>query len=221
MSLLGRLMGRSGKTSVPGWAALEQPWREAEFCVVDLEATGMDLRHDDIVSYGAVLVRSGRIVARSCLYGLVKPIRPVSEGALTVHALTSAELVDAPPLSQCAEALSEMMRGRALVAHAAWVERAFLNRAFKTRDLRLDGPILDTAALARETGLAPSGSEDTEPSLERLALDLRLPVHTPHHALGDALTTAEVLLALVTRLEAREQQTVRSLAEISRLRAMH
>ncbi len=221
MSLLGRLMGRSGKTSVPGWAALERPWREAEFCVVDLEATGMDLRHDDIVSYGAVLVRSGRIVARSCLYGLVKPTRPVSEGALTVHALTSAELANAPPLSECAEALAEMMRGRALVAHAAWVERAFLNRAFRTRELRLDGPILDTAALARETGLAPSGSEDTEPSLERLALDLGLPVHTPHHALGDALTTAEVLLALVTRLEVRDQQTVRSLAETSRLRAMH
>ena len=27
-------------------------------------------------------------------------------------------------------------------------------------------------------------------------------MHTPHHALGDALTTAEVLLVLATRLEA-------------------
>jgi DNA polymerase-3 subunit epsilon len=219
MSLLGRLLGRSGKPSVPGWEALDLDWREAEFCVVDLEATGLDLRRDDIVSYGAVIVRSGRIVARSCLYGLVKPTQPVSEGALTVHALTAGELVDAPPLSECADALAEMMCGRALVAHAAWVERAFLNRAFATRDLRLDGPIVDTAALARETGMAPSGSDESEPSLERLALSLGLPVHTPHHALGDALTTAGVLLALVTRLEAREPQTVRTLASISQVRA--
>ena len=38
-------------------------------------------------------------------------------------------------------------------------------------------------------------------------------------ALGDALTTAGVLLALATRLDRREPQTVRSLAALSRSHA--
>ncbi|MBK7622328.1 MAG: 3'-5' exonuclease [Kineosporiaceae bacterium] len=219
--MLSRFSRRPAVATVPGWDSLERPWREAEFCVVDLEATGLDLRQDEIVSYGAVIVRAGRIVANSCRYGLVKPTRPVSEGALIVHALSAAELVDAPPLSACAEVLAELMQGRALVAHAAWVERAFLKRAFATRGLRLDGPIVDTAALARELYLAPRAPGSTEPSLERLAVDLGLPVHPPHHALGDALTTAQLLLAFATKLEAQGPQTVRSLTEISRRRVLH
>ncbi|GAA4711491.1 hypothetical protein [Phytohabitans rumicis] len=37
------------------------PWREAEFCVLDLETTGLDLRRDEIVAYGAAIVRPGPV----------------------------------------------------------------------------------------------------------------------------------------------------------------
>lgn len=203
---------------VPGWQAMDRPWREAELCVVDLETTGLDLRRDDIVSYGAVIVRHGRIVAASSRYGLVRPRRPVGVGALRVHALTPDELAGAPPLTRCADELADLLRGRVLVAHAAWVEQAFLTRALAVRGLRLAGPVVDTAALARATRLAPNGPDAAEPGLEDLATRLGMPVHTPHHALGDALTTAGVLLALVSRLEAQGPQTVRSLAALSRRR---
>ncbi len=217
MSWLGRLTGRRTGESLPGWAALDLPWREAEFCVVDLETTGLDLRRDQIVSYGSVLVREGRIVAATTNYGLVRPTVEVSASALKVHALTAAELAGAPALEACADSLAEQLRDRVLVAHAAWVERAFIKRAFALRDLRLDGPVVDTAALTREVRLAPSGSDDAEPGLERLAGRLNLPVHTPHHALGDALTTAGVLLALLARIEEHRTTplTVRELTQIS------
>jgi DNA polymerase III subunit epsilon len=50
-----------------------------------------------------------------------------------------------------------------------------------------------------------------------------LPVHTPHHALGDAFTTAQLFLALATRLErgqAGRPLTVRELCSISRHHAL-
>jgi DNA polymerase-3 subunit epsilon len=205
---------------VPGWDALDLPWREAEFCVVDLETTGLDLKRDDIVSYGAVLVREGRIIVGTSVYGLVRPRTALTERAITVHALTAADLASAPPLSQCAGQLAELLQGRVLVAHAAWVERAFIARALREGGVRLDGPVIDTAALARETRAAALGEDDSEPGLEPLAAALGLPVHTPHHALGDALTTAGVFLALVSRLDAREPQTVRSLAAMSNRQAL-
>ena len=224
MSLLRRLVGRPGGVgaagrpalrAVPGWGDLDVPWREAEFVVVDLETTGLDLRRDEIVSFGAVVVRGGRTVVDSCVYGLMRPSRPVSRSAVEVHALRQEDLVGAPTPAERAPELVDLLDGRVLVAHAAWVEQAFLGRALVPAGARLEGPVVCTAALARETG-AVRGREEGEPQLERLAAGLGLPVHTPHHALGDALTTANVFLALVARLDAQEPQTVRTLTALTR-----
>jgi DNA polymerase-3 subunit epsilon len=224
VSLLRRLTGRPEPgRAVPGWGEpgqLDLPWREAEFAVVDLETTGLDLRRDEIVSYGGVLVRAGRVVAGSAVYGLVKPLGPVSRASVEVHALRLEELDDAPDLAACAAALVELMSGRVLIAHAAWVERAFIGRALREIGLRLAGPVVDTAALAREAMVVPDRL-DGEPALETLAGALGMPVHTPHHALGDALTTANVFLALTSRLERREPQTVRTLTAVSSRRSLH
>jgi DNA polymerase-3 subunit epsilon len=80
------------------------------------------------------------------------------------------------------------------------VERAFLDRALRPRGRRLGQTVIDTAALMRGSRLADPQA-GTEPNLEAAAEQLGLPVHTPHHALGDAFTTAELLLVLATRME--------------------
>jgi DNA polymerase-3 subunit epsilon len=196
-------------------------WRGAEFCVVDLETTGLDLRRDDIIAYGAAIVTHARIPCGRVAYGLVRPSRPVSVPALTVHGLRTADLADAPTVDEIAGDLIDLLSGRVLVAHAAWVERAFLNRALRPRGLRLARATVDTAALLRACHLADRDAAG-EPNLEAASRRLGLPVHTPHHALGDALTTAQLLLALATRLEtshAREVPrplTLRQLCAISR-----
>jgi DNA polymerase-3 subunit epsilon len=50
------------------------------------------------------------------------------------------------------------------------------------------------------------------PSLGYLARALNLPVHRPHHADGDALTTAQVFVALATRYRPGAEATVAELA---------
>lgn len=178
----------------------DTPWREAEFCVVDLETTGLDLRRDDVISYGAAIVRHARIPCGRVVYRQLRPTHPISVAAMTVHGLRSADLADAPLIAEVLDELIELLAGRIPVAHAAWVERAFLNRALRPGGRRLGRMMIDTAALVRGCRLADPGT-DREPGLEATAKRLGLPVHTPHHALGDAFTTAELLLALATRLE--------------------
>jgi DNA polymerase-3 subunit epsilon len=175
------------------------PWREAEFCVVDLETTGLDLRRDDIVSFGAAIVRHARIPCGQVVYRQLRPARPISVAALAVHGLRSADLVDAPRIDDVLDEIIELLSGRVPVAHAAWVERAFLDRALRPRR-RLGRTMIDTAALLRAAHLAGPDA-GREPNLEAAARRLGLPVHTPHHALGDAFTTAQLLLALATRTE--------------------
>jgi DNA polymerase III subunit epsilon len=204
---------------VPGWDALDLPWRRAELVVLDVETTGLDLRNDEIVSYGAAIVSDGRIVVSRCEYSLVRPVRTISAQAAAVHAITLDELAAAPEPAVAAQALADLLVGRVLVAHAAWVERAFLSRLWQGIDLKLDGPVLDTAALARAAGVVRGGEDGGEPQLESLARTLKLPVHTPHHALGDALTTAGVLQALLAKLDGSgspDGLTVRELADLSR-----
>jgi DNA polymerase-3 subunit epsilon len=186
--------------------------------VVDIETTGLDPARDAIVSVGVAEVELGRITSRT-FYRAVRPTRPISEEAMRIHSLTSAELADAPPVDDVLGPLAAFLSGAVLVAHAAWFERAFLDRVLKPLGQRLPDDLVDTAALARRLELAPSSFE-REPSLEALSRRLGLPVHTPHHALGDAMTTAQLLLAFATRLTAdRDRLTVGDLVRFSQERS--
>lgn len=190
------------------------PWRAARFAVVDLETTGLDIARDEVVSAGAAFVQDGRLRSHT-FYEVARPRRSICEAAMRVHALTATELESAPPFAEVLVRFRAEIAGSVLVAHAAWVERGFLNRALRPYGERLPDRLVDTAALARALGLVQSQS-GREPSLEGLARRLDLPVHTPHHALGDAVTTAQVFLVLATRLEQRcELITVGDLMELS------
>jgi DNA polymerase-3 subunit epsilon len=199
---------------------LRAGWRDTEFCVLDIETTGMDLRRDDIVSYGAVIVANGRIHCGRSAYGLVMPERQVSVASLTVHNLRQADLAGAPRIEDLLDDLIDLLAHRVLVAHAAWFEEAFLNRTLRPRGRALGRAVIDTAALLNACGLTPVGSP-RESGVEAAARHLKLPVHTPHHALGDAVTAAEIFLVLATRLERSLSATparplsVRQLCELS------
>jgi DNA polymerase III subunit epsilon len=205
------------RTRLPG-PNLDTPWREAEFCVLDLETTGLNLRRDEIVSYGAAIVAHARIHCGRVAYRQLRPDRPISVAALTVHGLRAADLADEPTIDEVLDEMIDLLAHRVLVAHAAWIEQAFLDRVLRRRGLRPGAAVIDTAALIRACGLSDTAAP-REPSVEAVARRLRLPVNTPHHALGDAFTTAEIFLVLATRLEravAPDPLSLRQLGALSR-----
>lgn len=195
-------------------------WRDVDFCALDFETTGLDLRRDAILSYGAVTVRGGRIRGDSATYSLARPGRDASPGATSVHALRLVDTLAAPSPEETAEALRRVLAGKILVAHAAWIETSFLRRYLGLVGARPGPMVIDTAALARAAGLV-GRDRRSEPSLEWLATELGLPVHTPHHALGDAMTTATVFLALVASLSPGGGPTAGDLVRISRENTGH
>lgn len=176
------------------------PWRSAEYLALDFEATGLDLKNDDVVSFGSVPIRDARVVVGELQYSLVRPTKPVPPESSKFHVIRNQDLADAPSGADAAELLLRALTGKVLLAHAAWVESSFLRRLFKLQGANLTSPIVDTAALTRALGMRPRISTH-EPHLESLADELGVPVHDPHHALGDAFTTAQVFLVLTHRLE--------------------
>jgi len=193
------------------------PWREAGYCVLDLELSVLDRRAGEIISFGALPIDSGRVRLDGATVGLARPTRPLAQEAIRVHGLRAADLEQAPPLEQALDPLFATMAGRVLIAHHAPVERAFLGAALRSVGLRLRGPVLDTALLARvwlaeRDGRLPPGGMD----LGALTRACGLPVHSPHTAIGDALTTAQLFVLAATALDARSPETVASLARAPR-----
>lgn len=198
--------------------AQSTPWREVTFSVIDFETTGLDPSRDEIISFASVTVSGGRVSLADSRYELLRPRRMPAPETIRIHGLRESDLAEAPSVLELRDGLLEILTARAVVAHVAAVERGFLEAALSTFGLELRNPVVDTAALGRELrrlrGL-PQG--ETEPvGLSNLARSLGLPVHRPHHADGDALTTAQAFIALAAHLEAFG---VRTLGQLERLSA--
>ena len=192
------------------------PWREARYAVVDLETTGLDPKRDEVVSFASIPIQESRVIVGETRATLVRPTEMPEAETIRIHGLRPVDLAEAPTLPDVLDLMLEALTGRLLVAHAAWVERGFLAAALKPAGLRIAEPVLDTAALARRVfGLEDLGEREAL-SLSETARRLGLPVHSPHVAEGDALTAAQVFLALSTRLDRSEPQTVGSLASLSK-----
>ncbi len=189
--------------------ASRAPWREAGYCVLDLELSSLDRRQGEIVSFGALPVDGGRVRLNGATVGLARPTRPLAPEAIRVHGFRAADLERAPALQEALDPLLAAMAGRALVAHHAVVEQAFLGAALGAMGLRLRGPVIDTAVLAR-IWLAERDGKLPPPrlGLGGFARLCGLPVHSPHTAIGDALTTAQLFVAAASQLDARSPQTV-------------
>jgi DNA polymerase-3 subunit epsilon len=186
-------------------------WREARLVVVDIEATGLDRHVDRVISYGAVPIEGGRIISGGGIYGLVNPGRDVPPASILVHGLTERDLAEAPAAPEALRPLADLLQGAEVVAHAEWVERQFLTKPLRSLGVRLPRKLLDTVQLFRLWEVEQGHRDPGLCSLRAIASSLGLPTHRPHHALGDALTTAQVFLALATHLEAHGRGSIRRL----------
>lgn len=216
MSPLGRRAAGPGARSflAAPRADAGTPWREAEWCAVDLELTGLDPRHDHIIAIGAVPIVDGRLILGSAYYTLVRAGRAPGPASVVIHKLRSIDLAGAPTVGPAIDGLLAVMAGRVPVFHTAWVEETFLGRALRRRRARLPAAA-DTEILGRRWLAARGGPVPVNVGLTQIAERLGLPAEDPHHALGDALTTAKAFIALATLLDAAEPQNVGSLTSSS------
>ena len=174
---------------------------------MDVETTGLDPRRDEAISFAGIPIDSGRIGAAGAVHGLVRPRAALSDASVAIHGLREDDLAAAPRAPEALAPLAAAMRGRIPVAHAAWVERAFLRKV----GCRLPRRIVDTAVLWRLLSVERGEHDPSWCNLSAVASALALPSHRPHEAEGDALTTAQVFLALATHLERLGHGTVGSL----------
>jgi DNA polymerase-3 subunit epsilon len=192
-----------------------RPWREASFASLDFETTGLDLHADEVVSFGVVPVMGGRIMMRRAVYQETRAARASGSSAVGVHTLRPRDLAVAPSLAASLGTLRSALDRRYILAWSAQIEISFLSRAFGGSSRMWRRRTIDVQRLAvaldRSNGLLTSSY-----ALEAVADRMGVPVDEPHHALDDALTTAQVFLMLAARLEERGAITTRRLSRAAR-----
>ncbi|RMH58430.1 MAG: 3'-5' exonuclease [Deinococcus-Thermus bacterium] len=191
------------------WRSRGLAWWEATYWALDLETSGLS-SSDQILSVGLLPIQGGAIAYGAHYYSLVRPRRPeaLSAEGVRAHHILPAELEEAPPLE---EVLPEVLRRVAqgvLLLHFAQVDLAFLKRA--CRELGQPWPavgVVDTAVLVarlnRHRARLEPHAQPLPSGLRAAREALGLPPHLEHHALWDALATAELFLLLRERLGLR------------------
>ena len=191
-------------------------WRETEFAVLDFETTGLDPARDHIVSFGLVPVVHARIRLADARYELVRPPIVVPTSAIRVHGLRPMDLEAASDLGTHVGELIAALEGRTLVAHAAWIELAVLERGDALGGRRPRRRAVDVLALAATLTNRGDPRRPASARLAALAETYGIPVERTHDAFADALTTAQLFILLATELEGRGDATVRDLARAGR-----
>jgi len=178
---------------------------------LDFEATGLDFAKDTIVSFGTVALRRGRVDLGEAAYDLVDPgtVTP-SRGSVTVHGLRPVDLRGAPSLDAARASLTDAIAGRFLVTWVADVEAAFLDRLYGGGVRRWLRRCIDVRPLARSLDEDPA----TPFTLASVAERHSVPVSSPHHALDDALVTAQLFMVCASKLAARGVTSVRDLRAV-------
>ena len=182
------------------------PLAEVPFVAMDFETTGLNQRKDAIVSIGLVPFNMQRIRCKEARHWILNPHRPMAEESVVIHGITHSEVQAAPDLLLVLDDLLGALAGCVVVVHHKVIERGFLAAALQARlNEGIVFPVVDTmeleARLHRDKPLGLwSRLRGKKPASIRLA-DSRdryhLPFYQPHHALTDALATAELLQAQI------------------------
>ncbi|MBU0902929.1 MAG: 3'-5' exonuclease [Gammaproteobacteria bacterium] len=187
-----------------GCVAADTPLEQVPLLALDVETTGLDANQHAIVSLGLLPFNLQRIRCGEARYWVIKPASELSSESVTFHHITHSDIRHAPRLGQILDELLTVMAGKVMVVHYRGIERSFLDQAVREHlGEGLQFPVIDTMQLEARLHRQPSWWERLlrrQPVSIRLAdsrLRYNLPPYQAHHALTDALATAELLQAQV------------------------
>lgn len=205
MSLLGRLLGRGValddglRRRLDAWRALPEPSLDdtpeaARLVVVDVEATGLDLRRDRLIAIGAVAVEGMRIALGQSFYVVLRQPEASATDNILVHGIGgTAQREGVPPADALLDFL-EFMGKAPLVAYHAGFDEGMIRRAMTEH---LGEPFkrtwIDLACVAPDA--LPAEGRRRKALDDWLSL-YGIGVFSRHDAVADALATGQLLQAL-------------------------
>ena len=159
------------------------------FVAFDLETTGLNPEHAEIIEMGAVKVRNGEVTER--FSQLIKPEHHIPLRITRLTGISNEDVRDAPDIYEALPAFYDFIEDHPLVAHDASFDRAFLEQYGPLPDHLYDSLELARVVLPRLINH----------KLETLLKCFQIELKRAHRAEEDARGVALVLLALIDLLK--------------------
>ena len=180
---------------------IDSPINKVEILAVDFETTGLNAKQDKLLSVGFVILKNQQMSLKSSYHQIIKTKAQLEESNVIIHHITDSQKEQGQALATVVEALLEALAGKVMLVHFARIEKQFLTEAC----LELYGmapffPIIDTLALAkRRLDKRDVAYDPSELRLANLRHKMQLPEHHGHNALNDAIATAELFMAQMSK----------------------
>jgi len=175
----------------------------------DSETTGLDTSRARMIQLGAVRIVHGEVDRARGFQQLINPGEPIPPDSRAIHGISDADVAAAPAFAEVIETFDHWRGDAVLVGYASGFDLAMLKRERELAGLDWKAPrCLDLRFLVNL--LAPNLPGF---SFETIASWAGVEIHDRHSALGDAIATAEIFVALIPRLR---EIGIRTLAEAER-----
>ncbi|MUK41402.1 3'-5' exonuclease [Aliivibrio fischeri] len=178
------------------------------FTVVDFETSGLNPKTDHIVSIGWVHIIDGVIKLSSAQHHIINEPTSISaenkreereHTARSLHHILPEQQKMGISLEEAMEYFFSNLPSNILVVHGATIEQRFLEQFFLSLQLP-NLPIIWLDTLRIEQNTIQQNRYQRDFRLFSLRRQYKLPDYPAHHALVDAISTAELFLAQKKRL---------------------
>lgn len=188
--------------------------KDVEFAVIDLEATGLDIHKDRIISFGLIPVQDFEIIPAQSFQCFVRQTY-FDRDTVPIHGILQDEIQEGLSEEMFLETIIPLLAGRVLVGHHVGYDTAMLNQALQRHyQFSLTNLAIDTGDLYKKTFPSkfmyrqyPSHS----PSLDEIAAEFEILTHNRHSAIGDATITAFIFMKLWKLSEGEKKHRLRNL----------
>jgi DNA polymerase III subunit epsilon len=189
----------------------QQRLANCTFTIFDLETTGFFPEiGDEIVSIGAVKMQGEKILEQMTFYEVINPLQTVSAETKKFTGLKRADFLKGKTLPVGLKEFLDYCKGTILVAHPASFDINFLQKRIGKWGLpSFDPEFIDSYTLAKEL------LHETECYLDDLIKKFEIPKRARHHALNDALMTAEIFQELLKLCKEKQVDTISELHDVA------
>jgi DNA polymerase-3 subunit epsilon len=182
------------------------PLDGARWVVIDCETSGLDAARDRLLSVGAAVVRGAAVAMEEFFEAGVRQEQPSTRENIVIHGIGADAQRGGRPLDEVMRELNAFVGEGLPVAFHAPFDAAVLRR----HGLAARTKWLDLAVLA--PALFPQKGRADSP-LEHWLAAFGIAPRARHDALGDAFTTAQLLLVTLSEAKRQRVETVEALRE--------
>ena len=174
---------------------------DTEYCVLDLETTGISYKTEKITEVGIIKYKNGEVIDEFECF--VNPEKPIPPKVVEITHITDDMVKDADTIDKVIPKIIDFIGDSVLVAHNADFDIGYLKYNFEKYGYKLENTYIDTLRLAK--AIFPDLKKY---KLGLIADALKIKVDVAHRALDDVKTLVAVFKVMIERTKEEHGKTI-------------